>query len=107
MFILFFVVFQAKLFNDCILKIEGDQITAIETLHHIKELEDELKRRRTNHFLTTRTKHEKTELINNGIGRATLEGVCPQFFGWYYHSRSQELASFDVSNSLPFDLVIQ
>jgi translation initiation factor 2B subunit (eIF-2B alpha/beta/delta family) len=76
-------IFQAKLFNDCILKIEGDQITAIETLHHVKQLEDTLKRRSTDNFLTSRTKHEKSELIKTGIGRATLEGVCRQFFGWY------------------------
>lgn len=79
------IVFQAKLFQDCVLAIEGDEITAIETVCHVKNLENSLRRRRDDVFLTERTETEKSKLIGTGIGRATLEGQCTQFFGMQYY----------------------
>lgn len=78
------MLFQALLFNECILHVEGDEITAIETIRHVQNLENTLSRRRNDVFLTTRTETEKSKLIGTGVGRATLEGVCKQFFGMHF-----------------------
>jgi hypothetical protein len=75
------MVFQASLFNEYVLKIEGDRITAIETIRHMRELENALRRRRDDVFLSIRTENEKNVLIGTGVGRAELEGQCKQFFG--------------------------
>lgn len=75
------MLFQASLFNESVLKIEGDETSAIETNRYIRDLEARLKRRRDDNFLSTRADNAKNELIDAGIGRSELEGQCKQFFG--------------------------
>lgn len=69
------------MFNEYVLKVEGDRITAIETIRHLRELENTLRRRRDDVFLSTRTENEKKILLGDGVGKAELEGQCKQFFG--------------------------
>lgn len=72
------------MFNDAVLKIEGNQTSAIETIRYIRELQNSLERRREDNFLSTRADNAKDELVVSGVGRAELEGQCKQFFGKIY-----------------------
>lgn len=74
---------QAILFSECVLKLEGDSITAVDAVRYVDELKDTLDRRSKDGFLSQALKEEKTKLIASGFGSAVLTGLCCQFLGLY------------------------
>lgn len=65
-----------------ILKIEGDDVTAIEVVQYLDELEMTLRTRQEDDFLSPTTLVEKKALIRAGYAAdVVLTAKCGEFFG--------------------------
>lgn len=69
------------MFQSSVLKIESDEVTAIEVLQYLNELDDTLKQRMEDEFLSTTTAAEKKSLSTDEYETALLTNTCKQFFG--------------------------
>lgn len=69
------------MFAECVLKIEGDTVTALEVVGRVDDLMKTLQRRSGDGFLSEQTKSEKTMLIRSGLSAALITKTCKQFFG--------------------------
>lgn len=69
------------MFADTVLKIEGDDITAIEIMKHLDDLENTLKLREEDEFLSPLVAEEKDTLIGFGYDAELLRVTCKTFFG--------------------------
>lgn len=69
------------MFAETVLKIEGDEVTAIEVVQHLDEFVTTLKMRRTDNFLSYQTAIEKQKLIDDGDSAGVIEATCHEFFG--------------------------
>lgn len=65
------------------LKIEGDNITAIEVVHYLDELRDTIDTRGKDDFLSPAASAEKRTLIDNGCDSDSLSDPCKEFFGTF------------------------
>lgn len=63
------------------LKIEGDEVAAIEIVRYVNELQINLKMRMDDDFLSPQTAKEKECLINMGLDAEILTANYKQFFG--------------------------
>lgn len=61
-------------------KIEGDDITTVQTIQHIKELESTLQQRLDDKFLSPPAAAEKKFLVENGYIDAEISATCNEFF---------------------------
>lgn len=68
------------MFSSSILKIEGDDVTTPETIHHLNELEMTLKQRQENDFLSPPAAAEKDFLIEDGYDADEISTVCSEFY---------------------------
>lgn len=80
---IFFNVFRffplrAELFAQCVLKIEGDEVSAIEIVQHLGDLNEPLKLRKSDEFLSAPTKAEMEAVI---IYSKLITTKCKEFFG--------------------------
>lgn len=64
-------------------KIEGDNVTTVETVQHIKELENTLEQRREDDFLSPKTAAAKKSLVDDGYIDAEITAVCNEFYSKY------------------------
>lgn len=85
-FWLLFVQDQAEIFSQTILKIEGDNITAIEVLKYINELKNTLEMREEDQFLSRASTEEKEKLMEFSYEPDTnqISAMCTDFFGNLY-----------------------
>lgn len=81
LFNVLFIFTKAALFANTVLKIEGDDITAIEVAHEMNELEEPLKQRKADRFLTPPAAAEWQMLIECGYNADELTAVCDDFYG--------------------------
>lgn len=65
------------------LKIEGDDVTAIEVAQSSYDLEETLKTRKEDDFLSPATLAEKQRLIHDGYNSYEMAAVRNEFFGNY------------------------
>lgn len=63
------------------LKIEGDDVTVIEVAHCLNELEETLKMRQEDDFLSPAVVAEKQKLIDNGYNSIEMAAIRTDFFG--------------------------
>lgn len=70
------------------LKIEGDDVSAIEVVQQIIELEQTLKQRKEDNFLPPPAVAERNMLIENGYSLDELTAVCNDFFGNFYENQN-------------------
>lgn len=63
------------------IKIEGDDVTAIEVAHSLNELEETLKMRQEDDFLSPNAVTEKQKLIDHGYNCNEMAAVRNEFFG--------------------------
>lgn len=63
------------------LKIEGDDVTAIEVAHCLNELEETLKMRQEDDFLSPTAVAEKQKLIDDGYNSDEMAATRNEFFG--------------------------
>lgn len=64
-----------------VLKIEGDEVTAVETATALSTLEDTLKMRKEDRFLSPTVSEEKNALIESGFDSEKLNDICEKFYG--------------------------
>lgn len=69
------------MFASSVKKIEGDNITAIEIVQQLCELDHALKMRREDEFLSPNVAAEKNTLIESGYDSVLLANICKEFFG--------------------------
>ena len=72
---------QAELFANCVLKIEGDDVTAIEVVRCLDELKETIKMRQQDGFLTPSVSAEKFNLIGKGYNSNEIDALRKDFFG--------------------------
>lgn len=72
---------QAELFAESVLKIEGDEVAAIEIVQYLDELVTTLKMRRTDNYLSFQAETEKQKLVDEGHSVEDIESTCHEFFG--------------------------
>ncbi|XP_058828030.1 uncharacterized protein LOC131687947 [Topomyia yanbarensis] len=65
-FWLYFVKEQADYFKETVLKIESDNISAIDVAFHLDELRGNIMLRKDEHYLSPDVEAEKTQVIKNG-----------------------------------------
>lgn len=63
------------------LKFEGDDVTAIEVAHCLSELEETLKMRQEDDFLSPTAVAEKEKLTENGYNSNEMAALRNEFFG--------------------------
>lgn len=69
------------MFAESVLKIEGDEVAAIQVVQCLDELVSTLKMRQTDNFLSHQTAAEKRKLIDDGYSGEVIEATCQEFFG--------------------------
>lgn len=63
------------------LKVEGDDVTAIEVAHCLNELDETLKMRQEDDFLSPTTITEMKKLIDDGYNSHEMAAIRNEFFG--------------------------
>lgn len=81
------------MFAEYVLKIESDSVTAIEVVHHVKELQMTLTNNAEDDFLSPNTLTEMEKLLEKGFADSYFKAVCKEFSGIYFF-RSE---TFNVS----------
>lgn len=73
---------QAEYFRDTVLKIEGDNVSAIDVTHHLEILRGNILLRKEEKYLHPDTEAELGKLTKDGnYHEQTIEGVFEEFFG--------------------------
>lgn len=77
----FRLIYQAELFAKYVLKVEGDDVTAIEVAHCLNELDGTLKMRQEDDFLSPTAITEMKKLIDDGYDSHEMAAIRNEFFG--------------------------
>lgn len=76
------VYIQAELFQETVLKVEGDNASAVECSHHLEMLKGNIMMRKVEKYCDPATEKEMEALIKSSeIVRESIEGVFCAFYG--------------------------
>lgn len=79
-FLYFSVFLQADYFQETVLRIEGDNVSAVDVAHHLDALRGNLLLRKVEKYLHPTTEAEM-ETMNGEYDREMVEDIFAQFFG--------------------------
>lgn len=85
------------------MKIEGDEVAAIEIVQYLDELVTTLKMRRTDNFLSFQTAAEKQKLVDEGHSVEDIDSTCHEFFGNLFELNFNVRRFVTISNHLSDD----
>lgn len=84
LFIYLFDTKQAKLFNDTVLKIEGENISAYEVAHEMELLRANIELRKSEKYIDPNTEREQGIVIATGQGTEDeINALFEEFYGMY------------------------
>lgn len=73
--------FQADYFQRTVLKIEGDNIGAVDVAHQLEILRANIMLRKEENFIDADTEDEKNKLIDMGYDGKDMEEIFMKFYG--------------------------
>lgn len=73
--------FQAELFAQYVLKIEGDDVSAVEVAYALNDLEETIKLRKEDRFLSPSAAREREKIVNQHCSLDEINSICDDFFG--------------------------
>lgn len=92
-----FVQVQAELFPKNVMKIEGDDVTAIEVAKSLNGLEESLKMRKQDDFSSPTTVAEKQRLIDDEYNSDEMAAIRNDLFGNVFACFCIALQLFDTN----------
>lgn len=72
---------KADYFAQTVLKIEGDNVPAVDVVFHLDVLKGNILVRRDEHYLDPATEDEKNNLIEMGFAEQVMDDIITQFYG--------------------------
>lgn len=71
------------MFNETVLKIEGDCIPAYEVAHQLELLKGSIMLRKVENYMDPKTENEKKIVIELGENEETIKSMFDEFYGTY------------------------
>lgn len=93
---------KADYFRQTVLKIEGDNVPAVEVAQQLEILKGNISTRQAEKYLDPASEAEKNRLVDNGYDEQELDDVFMRFYGYYLNCHNMYVIPFIHSLILNF-----